>query len=59
MMRRILFSMIVALAAVAGPGAFAGEREPAVDIPENGLGLLLETPNTPVGDIYGERPVLT
>lgn len=59
MMRSILFSTIVAVAAVAGPGTFAGERVPAVDIPENGLGLLLETPNSPVGDIYGQRPVLT
>ena len=58
-MRQILFSLIVVLAAMAGPVAIAGEQEPAVYIPEHGLGLLLETPASPVGDIYGERPVLT
>ena len=58
-MRRILFSLIVALAAMTGPGAVAGEQVPALDIPEHGLGLLLESPNAPVGDIYNERPVLT
>lgn len=58
-MRPILFSLIVATAAMTGPGAIAGEQQPAANIPEHGLGLLLETPNAPVGDIFGERPVLT
>lgn len=58
-MRPILFSLVVALTALAGPGVFADEKKPAIDIPANGLGLLLETPNAPVGDIFGERPVLT
>ncbi|MEO9874907.1 MAG: hypothetical protein ABJM26_06950 [Anderseniella sp.] len=59
MIRPILFSLIVAIAAMTGPGAIAAEQLPALDIPEHGLGLLLETPDAPVGDIYGERPVLT
>ncbi|MEM9472440.1 MAG: hypothetical protein AAGA00_10790 [Pseudomonadota bacterium] len=58
-MRRIAFSLIVALAAFTGPAALADKQQPALDIPEHGLGLLLETPNSPVGDLYGERPVLT
>ncbi len=58
-MRQIVFSLIVTLAAITGPVALAGTEQPAIDIPEHGLGLLLETPNSPVGDIYGERPVLT
>ncbi|MEM7636470.1 MAG: hypothetical protein AAF299_18030 [Pseudomonadota bacterium] len=58
-MRPILFSLIVATAAMTGFGAIAAEQLPALDIPEHGLGLLLETPDVPVGDIFGERPVLT
>lgn len=58
-MKQMLFSLVVMTAAMAGPGAIAAEQLPALDIPEHGLGLLLETPDAPVSDIYNERSVLT
>ena len=58
-MRQILFGLMLALAALIGPATFSGEQAPIVEIPEHGLGLLLDTPNSPVGDIDSERNVLT
>ena len=58
-MRQLLFGLILAFAALIGPATFSGEQAPIVEIPEHGLGLLLDTPNSPVDDIYSERNILS
>lgn len=58
-MKKTLLACIITLATIPGTHALAAEKKPMVETPQHGLGLLLDTPASPVGDLYEGHTYLT
>ncbi|MDD9911118.1 MAG: hypothetical protein OXR62_15730 [Ahrensia sp.] len=51
--------VIVALSLAAATSAYASLQQASAEHTPNGLGLLLDTPRSPVGDIFQDRNSFT